>query len=41
MSLALREASGADIAVTSSGSLRADFNPGEVTVEDVLMRGGR
>ena len=32
----LREASGADIAVMNSGSLRADFNPGEVTVEDVL-----
>ena len=32
----LREASGADIAVMNSGSLRADFNPGEVTVEEVL-----
>ena len=32
----LKEASGADIAVMNSGSLRADFNPGEVTVEDVL-----
>ncbi len=32
----LAEASGADIAVMNSGSLRADFNPGEVTVEDVL-----
>ena len=32
----LRNASGADIAVINSGSLRADFNPGEVTVEDVL-----
>ena len=32
----LREASGADIAVINSGSLRADFNPGEVTVEEVL-----
>ena len=32
----LKQASGADIAVMNSGSLRADFNPGEVTVEDVL-----
>ena len=32
----LREASGADIAVINSGSLRADLNPGEVTAEDVL-----
>lgn len=32
----LRRASGADIAVMNSGSLRADFHPGEVTVEDVL-----
>ncbi len=32
----LKEASGADIAVINSGSLRADFNPGEVTVEEVL-----
>jgi 2',3'-cyclic-nucleotide 2'-phosphodiesterase (5'-nucleotidase family) len=29
-------ASGADIAIMNSGSLRADFNPGEITVEDVL-----
>ncbi len=32
----LQEASGADIAVLNSGSLRADLHPGEVTVEDVL-----
>jgi len=32
----LKEASGADIAVMNSGSLRADFNPGEVTAEEVL-----
>lgn len=32
----LREASGADIAVMNSGSLRADLNPGDVTAEDVL-----
>jgi 2',3'-cyclic-nucleotide 2'-phosphodiesterase (5'-nucleotidase family) len=32
----LQDASGADIAIMNSGSLRADFNPGEVTVEDVL-----
>ncbi len=32
----LREASGADIAVMNSGSLRADFNPGEVTAEEIL-----
>lgn len=32
----LREASGADIAIMNSGSLRADFNPGEVTTEEVL-----
>jgi 2',3'-cyclic-nucleotide 2'-phosphodiesterase (5'-nucleotidase family) len=32
----LQQASGADIAVMNSGSLRADFNPGEVTAEDVL-----
>lgn len=32
----LQEVSGADIAVMNSGSLRADFNPGDVTAEDVL-----
>jgi 2',3'-cyclic-nucleotide 2'-phosphodiesterase (5'-nucleotidase family) len=32
----LKHASGADIAVMNSGSLRADFRPGDVTVEDVL-----
>ena len=32
----LREASAADVAVMNSGGIRADFNPGEVTVEDVL-----
>ncbi len=32
----LRQTSGADIAVMNSGSLRADFHPGDVTVEDVL-----
>jgi 2',3'-cyclic-nucleotide 2'-phosphodiesterase (5'-nucleotidase family) len=36
LSDALRQASGADIAVMNSGSLRADLNPGPVTVEDVL-----
>ncbi len=32
----LREASGVDVAIFNSGSLRADFNPGEITVEEVL-----
>lgn len=32
----VKEASGADIAVMNSGSLRADFHAGDVTVEDVL-----
>ena len=32
----LREASGADIAIMNSGSLRADLNPGEITAEQIL-----
>ncbi len=32
----LRQGSGADIAVMNSGSLRADPNPGAVTVEEIL-----
>ncbi len=32
----LKQASGADIAVMNSGSLRVDFAPGEVTVEEIL-----
>ena len=32
----LKEASGADVAIMNSGSLRADFNPGEVTAEEIL-----
>lgn len=32
----LREASGADIAIMNSGSIRADLIPGNITVEDVI-----
>ena len=32
----LKRASGADLAVMNSGSLRADLNPGDVTVEQIL-----
>jgi 2',3'-cyclic-nucleotide 2'-phosphodiesterase (5'-nucleotidase family) len=32
----LREAAQSDIAIINSGSIRADINPGEVTVEDLI-----
>lgn len=32
----LRQAAGADVAVMNSGSLRADLNPGDVTMEEIL-----
>ncbi len=32
----LKECSGADIAIMNSGSLRADLNPGEITIEELI-----